>query len=122
MVRFARRIATSIKWVLVSMLVLTAIVTGAMRLLLPHLDTAKAPMQKWANEVSGFSVDFSSFKGHWRNLVPSLTLHDLSLSTASRHHTVLTADSIDIQIDLWGSLTTWEPTFSTVSIDACALI
>ncbi|MDD1782214.1 TIGR02099 family protein [Enterovibrio sp. ZSDZ35] len=119
--RFTRRVATIIKWTLVSLLLLTAVVTGAMRLLLPNLDTAKAPMQKWANEVSGFSVDFGSFKGHWRNLVPSLTLHDLSLSTASRHHTVLTADSIDIQIDLWRTLTTWEPTFSNVSIDGLRL-
>ncbi|KXF80039.1 YhdP family protein [Enterovibrio coralii] len=121
MMKFARRVATIIKWTLVSLLVLAAVVTGAMRLFLPNLDTAKAPMQKWASDVSGFSVDFGSFKGHWRYLVPSLTLHDLSLSTESSHHTVLTTDSIEIQIDLWDSLRKWEPTFSNVAIDGLRL-
>ncbi|WP_394211682.1 YhdP family protein [Enterovibrio calviensis] len=117
MVRFARRLGAIVTWLVVVLLVAIAILTAAMRLVLPNLDTAKAPIQRWASDASGFHVEFSTFKGHWRYLVPSLSLHDFSLSSTEGGQKILTADSIDMQFDLFASLQRREPTFSNISID-----
>ncbi|KKD60034.1 hypothetical protein RN22_12925 [Grimontia sp. AD028] len=116
MAKFAQRLAVTVKWLLVVLLVCAAVFTAAMRVVLPNLDAAKAPIQRWASDTSGFTIDFSTFKGHWRYLVPSLSLHDLTLSTETSHLEILTAESIDMQFDLWATLQRREPTFSNVTI------
>lgn len=117
MAGLARRVAITVKWLVVAVLVSAAVFTAAMRVVLPNLDTAKAPIQRWVSEASGFTIDFSAFKGHWRYLVPSLSLHDLTLSTDASQLEILTAQRIDMQFDLWASLQRREPTFSNVSIN-----
>ncbi|PMN68644.1 YhdP family protein [Enterovibrio norvegicus] len=121
MVSFTRRLALIVKWILIVLVVSAAVLTASMRIVLPNLDTAKAPLQRWASDATGFNVDFSTVKGHWRYLAPSLSLHDLSLSAREGEQSVLTADSIEMQFDVVESIKRREPTFSHVSIDGLNL-
>lgn len=116
MTLFVRRLAVAVKWLVLILVISAAVITAAMRVVLPNLDTAKAPLERWASDSTGFEVTFSTFTGHWRYLVPSLSLHELTLATDASHLTVLTADSIDIQLDLWASLRALKPSFSHVTI------
>ncbi|MDD1792043.1 TIGR02099 family protein [Enterovibrio sp. ZSDZ42] len=121
MVKVAQRLAGILTWLVVIVLVTAAVVTASMRLVLPNLDAAKAPIQRWASQESGFHVEFSTFQGHWRYLLPSLSLHDFTLSTNEGGHSVLSATSIEMQFDLLASFQRREPTFTNVSIDGLAV-
>lgn len=113
---FARKQGAFLKWLVVISVTILAILSVSLRIFLPNLDEAKAPLQHWANNVSGFNLDFTSVSGHWDLFVPSLSLHSFSLSTPDREKKLLTAKSIDIQFDLWASLQQMKPMFSNVTI------
>lgn len=121
MVKFARRQAAFLKWLIIIILVTFAILTISLRIFLPNLDEARAPLQHWVQKATGFDITFSSVTGHWDLLVPSLSLHSLSLSPQDSKQIILTAEEINIQLDLWKSLLKREPTFSNISIDGLRL-
>ncbi len=117
MTKFVRRLAVLVKWLVLILVISAAVITAAMRVVLPNLDTVKTPLERWASDATGFHVEFESFTGHWRYLVPSVSLHDLTLSTQASNLKVLTAESIGMQLDLLASIRQLEPTFSYVTID-----
>lgn len=116
MTKFVRRLAVFVKWLVLILVISAAVITAAMRVVLPNLDTVKTPLERWASDATGFHVEFESFTGHWRYLVPSVSLHDLTLSTQASNLKVLTAESIEMQLDLLASVRQLEPTFSYVTI------
>ena len=117
----ARKSLSFLKGSVIFLLSIFAILTVSLRLFFPNLEDAKTPLQLWVNDLSGFHIDFSSVTGHWSLFSPSLSLHSLSLSSPDTKQSILTAESINIQFDLWGSLQQWKPTFSNVAIDGLRL-
>lgn len=121
MVTFIRRQASLFKWLVVVFFISAALLTVTLRVFLPNLDEIKAPLQKWANGVSGFELNYQSASGYWHLFAPSLYLHDFSLNLANSPQTILTAKSIRLNLDLWASVKKMSPIFSNVAIDGLQL-
>ena len=104
-----------------SIIVITALLIGGLRFLLPNVDLLQAPLRQWVSEQTGFSAQLEGIAGQWRNLTPSLTLENVSLATSDNGPALLTAQHIDLQLDVFATLMRWQPVFSHVTLDGVVL-
>ncbi|NUY57289.1 TIGR02099 family protein [Salinivibrio sp. EAGSL] len=114
----------SVSWLMtsvISMIVITALLIGGLRFLLPNVELLQAPLRQWVSEQTGFSAQLEGIAGQWRNLTPSLTLKNVSLATSDNGSALLTAQHIDLQLDVSATLMRWQPVFSHVTLDGLVL-
>ncbi|ODQ00392.1 YhdP family protein [Salinivibrio sp. SS2] len=108
------------RWLLagvVSLILLTAVFIGGLRFLLPNVDMVREPLRQWVSEQTGFSARLGTIAGQWRNLTPSLQLNHVALTTSDNSPPLLTANHIDLQLDVFASLSRRQPVFSHVTLD-----
>ncbi|MFD2178843.1 YhdP family protein [Veronia pacifica] len=113
MMRFFLRFMTAFT---LTLLLLVATATVSLRLLLPNINTFKGPIQEWIQQKSDFQVDFESATGHWRYLVPSLSLQQVTLASQTQKQ-VMSLAKLDLQLDLLASIKNLEPVFSRLNAD-----
>ncbi|SIO41458.1 YhdP family protein [Salinivibrio sp. ES.052] len=108
------------RWLMISAIsvtVITAILVGGLRFLLPNVDVLREPLRQWVSEQTGFSARLDGIAGQWRNLTPSLQLDHVVLSTSDNGPPLLTAQHIDLQLDVSASFIRRQPVFSHVTLE-----
>ncbi|WBA08933.1 YhdP family protein [Salinivibrio kushneri] len=101
----------------ISLIVITALLIGGLRFLLPNMEILQAPLRQWVSEQTGFSAQLDGIAGQWRNLTPSLQLENVALATSDNGPPLLTAHAISLQLDVSASLIRRQPVFSHVTLD-----
>ncbi|WP_077652809.1 hypothetical protein [Salinivibrio kushneri] len=101
----------------ISVIVITALLIGGLRFLLPNMDILQAPLRQWVSEQTGFSAQVEGIAGQWRNLTPSLQLENVALATSDNGPPLLTARAINLQLDVSATLIRRQPVFSHVTLD-----
>lgn len=101
----------------ISVIVITALLVGGLRFLLPNMEILQAPLRQWVSAQTGFSAQLDGIAGQWRNLTPSLRLENVALATSDNGPPLLTARAISLQLDVSATLIRRQPVFSHVTLD-----
>ncbi|UTM57654.1 TIGR02099 family protein [Photobacterium sp. CCB-ST2H9] len=108
-----------LKWTLLTLLVIGAVLITSLRLLLPQLNNYRAPITAWLSEETSLQIGVAQVEGRWHNLGPVMALHGVRLGQNS--HDMIQAREIDLELDLWQSLLNLKPVFRDVQIYGLSL-
>lgn len=115
------RLARSVMWLVLTLLVLAAIAISALRFLLPQLNDYREPIRQWASAQAGMSLAVDHVEGQWRNLEPSLTLKGVSVNLPDAPQSLVAIGDVSMRLDMLGSLLSLSPVFTDLRIDRLSL-
>ncbi|MCP3667053.1 MAG: TIGR02099 family protein [Gammaproteobacteria bacterium] len=78
------------------LLVMTALITVAGRVLLPQVSEYKTDAEQWASELFGRPVSISSLEGEWYRFTPQITMKELVIDGPEQVILVQVKASIDL--------------------------
>ncbi|MCP4995234.1 MAG: hypothetical protein GY934_15870, partial [Gammaproteobacteria bacterium] len=84
------------KRLLLLLLVVTALITVAGRILLPQVSEYKTDAEQWASELFGHPVSISSLEGEWYRFTPQITMKELVIEGPERVILVQAKASLDL--------------------------
>ncbi|MDA0148582.1 YhdP family protein [Vibrio sp. LaRot3] len=105
-----------IKWGLVSALVLLAIAITALRVALPNLNHYQAELLTWLSKETQFELQVESISGFWRNTHPSISLANVVVQTPKASGIEFTAQTVEVEFDLFQSLSQLQPVIADLNI------
>lgn len=82
-------------------LLLCALVLSGLRFLLPNIDNYRQDLVDYVEKKTDVSVQIGKIEGAWQSFGPVLTLSDVALQSKT---TDVTANTITVELDIWGSL------------------
>ncbi len=96
-------------WFTVTVLVFLAITVTVLRITLPQLNHFQPQIQAWINQGSGLDFEVSDLHGFWRNSHPSTSLKGVKANTPKSSGIHFSADTVEVELDLFQSLIQREP-------------
>lgn len=102
-------------WLLVTVLVVLAILVSTIRFLLPDLNRYQAQIKQVLHEQTGLDLQLEAASGSWHNLYPSLSLQGLQIPPSESLPVTLSAQSVEVEFDLWQSLFQWQPVIANLT-------
>jgi len=121
MIRLAKALTVKLWQLSLLLVILTGILIGVARIVVPELSTYRAQAIQWAEETLGHPVKISDMTIHWRGFGPQLILQDVAfLSTGNREPT-FEFDEIRIDFGLVDALLTGTATPRNITIVGAAL-
>nr|WP_309225239.1 YhdP family protein [Photobacterium ganghwense] len=121
MIPLSVRLARSIMWLVLVILVLAAFAISGLRFVLPHLNEYREPIRQWVSAQAGMRIEFDHVEGQWRSLAPSLVLQKVSVNLPDEPDSVVKMGDISLQLDMLGSVMALSPVFSDMRIDRMSL-
>jgi len=105
--------------ILAMLLVFTAVMISAFRLLLPYVDQYRQNIESYIYQNYQINVTIHDINMSWKHWGPALVANDVSLH--DNNHLQLTIDNIEVQVDFWQSLTHQTLIFSWLTLDGVVL-
>lgn len=97
--------------------VLLAVGVSTMRVMLPQLNHYRESIEHQLSEHLGADVQIGTISGEWHNLSPSLSLSALAITSSTDFPLSMSAQSVEIELNLWQSLLQWQPVLARFSAD-----
>ncbi|WP_194438410.1 YhdP family protein [Vibrio fluminensis] len=110
------RIAQSLLWVFLTVMVLLAIAVTTLRIALPQLNHFQKEIQTWVNQGTGLEFEIGDISGFWRNTHPSISLVDVRANTPKGSGIGFAAQTVEVEFDLFQSLVQLEPVVADLSV------
>ncbi|WP_075709789.1 YhdP family protein [Vibrio panuliri] len=110
------RIAQSLLWVLLTVMVLLAIAVTTLRIALPQLNHFQKEIQTWVNQGTGFEFDIGDISGFWRNTHPSISLVQVRANTPEGSGIGFSAETVEVEFDLIQSVLQLEPVVADLNV------
>lgn len=111
-------------WAFLLLLLLLALLLTAARLALQSADQFRPQAERWLSDVLELPVQLGALEGRWRYAFPVLRAQNISISTdqnASGPAGQLQVGSLELELDLLGSLLEGVPIFQRFEIDGVRL-
>ncbi|MEF1283650.1 YhdP family protein [Vibrio sp. M250220] len=110
------RLLRILLWFTVTVLVFLAITVTVLRITLPQLNHFQPQIQAWINQGSGLDFEVSDLHGFWRNSHPSISLKGVKANTPESSGIHFSADTVEVELDLFQSLIQREPVVAELKI------
>ncbi|MDC0611782.1 YhdP family protein [Vibrio sp.] len=98
------RIVKFIKWGLLALLVLSAILITSLRIALPHLNYFHKEITQWVSQQTQLDISVSDLSGYWRNTHPYISFHDLKVSLPNGESISFEAKRVDLELNVFRSI------------------
>lgn len=85
-----------------TLVVVTALVVSALRLLMPHMNSWRTPILERVSAATGVTVQASALQGSWENFGPRLEIADIQAALADGGS--LQIRRVTLALDIWQSL------------------
>ncbi|QUJ67130.1 TIGR02099 family protein [Photobacterium sp. GJ3] len=112
-------LSRALKWTLLTLLVIGAVLITSLRILLPQLNDYRDPITRWLSAEANLQISVELVEGRWHNLGPVMALHGVSLGQNS--HDMIQVREVDFEVDLWRSLQNLKPVFRDVQLYGLSL-
>ncbi|WP_434997596.1 YhdP family protein [Vibrio scophthalmi] len=116
MSKTVNRIARALLWMCVTVLATLAIAVTALRITLPQLNHFQTQIQTWVNQGSGLDFEIGEISGFWRNTHPSIALSNVRAKTPAGSGIDFSAQTVEVEFDLFQSLFQLEPVIADLNI------
>ena len=121
MIRLAKSLTVKLWQLSLLLVVLTGILTGVARIVVPELSAYRTQAVHWAEETLGQPVKISGMSIRWRGFGPQLILQDVALLSADNREPTLKFAEIRIDFGLIDALLTGTATPRNITIVGAAL-
>ena len=116
MSKTVNRVIQILLWVCVTAMVMLAIAVTALRIALPKLNHFQGEIQAWVNQDSGLDFEIGNISGFWRNTHPSISLSNVRANTPQGSGIEFSAQTVELEFDLFQSLLQLEPVIADLNI------
>ncbi len=100
----ARRVVRWVAGTAGGLIILLALLVGAMRIAITHLPQYRDQIQAWVNETSHLDVRFKSMDARWRFYGPELFVRDVAVLAPKGGPLLAKAHAASIGFDIWRAL------------------
>ena len=100
----ARRVVRWLGGIAGALVILLALLVGAMRIAITHLPEYRDQIQAWVNETSHLDVRFKSMDARWRFYGPELFISDVAVLAPKGGPLLARAHAASIGFDLWRAM------------------
>ena len=100
----ARRVMRWIAGLAGGLVILLALLVGAMRIAITHLPEYRDQIQAWVNETSHLDVRFKSMDARWRFYGPELYVSDVAVLAPKNGPLLAKARAASIGFDVWRAM------------------
>ncbi len=108
-----------LKWTLLTLLVIGAVLITSLRLLLPQLNDYRASITQWLSAQANMQINVGQVEGRWHNLGPVMALHGVSIGQSSKD--MVQVGEVDFDVDLWRSVLNLKPVFRDIKLTGLTL-
>ncbi|MGB7997088.1 MAG: DUF3971 domain-containing protein, partial [Photobacterium halotolerans] len=108
-----------LKWTLLTLLVIGAVLITSLRLLLPQLNDYRASITQWLSAQANMQISVELVEGRWHNLGPVMALHGVSIGQSSKD--MVQVGEVDFDVDLWRSVLNLKPVFRDIKLTGLTL-
>ncbi|MTD27919.1 AsmA2 domain-containing protein YhdP [Erwinia sorbitola] len=85
-----------------TLVVVIALLVSGLRLLMPHMNSWRAPILDYVSSVAGVRIDASSIEGSWENFGPRLEIKDIQSGFSDGGE--LKIQRVTLALDIWQSM------------------
>jgi len=121
MIRLAKALTVKLWQISLLLVVLTGVLIGIARIVVPGLSAYQGQAVQWAEEALGQPVKISGMAVRWRGFGPQLILQDAALLDTERRAPTLRFSEIQIDFGLLDALVTGTATPRNITIVGAAL-
>jgi len=121
MIRLAKALTVKLWQLSLLLVILTGILIGVARIVVPELSAYRAQVVQWAGETLGQPVKISGMSIRWRGFGPQLILQDAALLSADNREPTFKFDEIRIDFGLVDALLTGTAAPRNITIVGAAL-
>lgn len=102
-------------WTLATLIICTALVITAARLLFPYVEDYRSEVENQVSLALEYPVRIQSLHARWRGLSPQVILSGVTLLDTKQDKALLTIEEIQANLDLWQTLWRQQLTFGTLT-------